>query len=373
MKRMTIVLLILSLLLTAGCASQSAQEAPTVPETTVPETTGETVPETTVPETTEETEPETTAETEPPAPDTRDFAVQADKTPAVLTLLNKGEQVEVVGELDETYYVIKLEQGYGLVEKSLLRFEGQESYEVWTGYAYYGAELKGSYQLTGEVIQTLPMNTKAEVLEELPHCYLVRVGEVEGFVAKDKLSRSYIYSGGGGGGGQDGGDISMGVIGGIDLLGYTVPQEGETTGTATVLCDGVMVLLGWFDREELAQVITQEGYAPGWEGWYSVYLKGFCVYIPAGLLWDPDTEGYAQWDGYSAYNTKVYDNYLRLGEPAKVLTTNTVATILWDTGDSVVISIDGEIFYANAADFSTTRRATGGGGGGGGDWTPPAM
>ena len=62
MKRMTIVLLILSLLLTAGCASQPAPEA-TVPETTIPETTEATVPETTVPETTEETESETTAET----------------------------------------------------------------------------------------------------------------------------------------------------------------------------------------------------------------------------------------------------------------------------------------------------------------------
>jgi len=49
-----------------------------------------------------------------------------------------------------------------------------------------------------------------------------------------------------------------------------------------------------------------------------------------------------------------------------------VATILWDTGDSVVISIDGKIFYADAANFSLTRRSTGGGNSGG-DWTPPAM
>ena len=369
MKRMTIVLLILSLLLTAGCASQPAPEA-TVPETTIPETTEATVPETTVPETTEETEPETTAETEPPAPDTVDFTVQADKTPAVLSLLNRGDTVEVVGEYEE-YYVIKTEAGYGMVEKGLLRFEGEAGYEGWTGYAYYGAELKGSYQLTGETLQSLTMNTKVEVLEELPNCYLVQLGDVTAYVAKDGLSRKYIRSGGGGSG-QDGGDISMGVIGGIDLLGYTVPQEGETTGTATVLCDGAQVLLGWFDREELAQVITEEGYAPAWEGWRCVYLKGFCVYVPEGLLADPAAEPFAQWDGYSAYSTKVYDNYLLLGEPARVLTINTVATVLWDTGDSVVISIDGEIFYADAADFSLTRRTTGGGNSGG-DWTPPAM
>lgn len=368
MKKIIILLLTLSLLL-AGCGTAAPEETQaTTPETTVPETT---VPETTVPETTGETEPETTAETEPPAPDTVDFTVQADKTPAVLALLNRGDSAEVVGEYEE-YYVIRTEQGYGLVEKGLLRFEGEAGYEGWTGYAYYGAELKGSYQLTGEVLQTLTMNTKVEVLEELPDCYMVQLGEVIGFVAKDGLSRSYIRSGGGGGGGQDGGDISMGIIGGIDLLGYTVPQEGEVTGTAAVLCDGAQVLLGWFDREEIAQVITEEGYAPAWEGWHSVYLNGFCVYIPQGLLWDPAGESYAQWDGYSAYSTEVYDNYLLLGEPVKTLTINTVATILWDTGDSVVISINGEIFYADAADFSLTRRSTGGGGGGG-DWTPPAM
>ena len=368
MKRSIILLLTLSLLL-AGCGSAAPEATETtVPETTIPETT---VQETTIPETTAETEPETTAETEPPAPDTVDYTVQADKTPAVLQLLNRGDTVAVVGELED-HHVIKLEQGYGLVEKGLLRFEGEAGYEGWTGYAYYGAELKGSYQLTGEVLQTLTMNTKAEVLEELPGCYMVQLGDVIGFVAKDGLSRNYIRSGGGGGGGQDGGDISMGIIGGIDRLSFTVPQEGAVTGSATVLCDGAQVLLGWFDREETAQVIAEEGYAPAWEGWYSVYLKGFCVYVPQGLLWDPAADAFSQWDGYSAYNTEVYDNYLLLGEPAKTLAINTVATILWDTGDSVVIRIGDEIFYADAADFSASRRSTGGGGGGG-DWTPPAM
>lgn len=363
MKKIIILLLTLSLLL-AGCGSA----APETTEATTPETT---VPETTVPETTEETQPETTAGTEPPAPDTVDFIVQADRTPAVLALLNRGDTVEVVGQLDEQYCVIRLEQGWGLIEKGLLRLEGEEGYEGWTGYAYYGAELKGSYQLTGEPLQTLTMNTRVEVLEELPNCYMVQLGDVIGFVAREGLSRSYIRSGGGSGG-QDGGDISMGTMGGADLLSYTVPQEGQTTGSATVLCDGAQVLLGWFDREEIAQVITEEGYAPAWEGWHSVYLNGFCVHIPQGLLWDPAGESYARWEGYSAYSTEVYDNYLLLGEPVRTLTINTVATILWDTGDSLVISIDGGIFYANAADFSATRRSTGGGSSGG-DWTPPAM
>ena len=360
MKRMTLILLILSLLFTAGCASQSAPAETSAPTETLASTAEET---------TEVTQPEATEETGPSAPDTVDFTVQADKTPAVLSLLNRGDTVEVVG-MYEDHHVIRTEQGYGLVEKGLLRFDGEAVYEGWTGYAYYGAELKGNYQLTGATLRSLTVNTKVEVLEELPNCYLVQLEDVTAFVAKGSLSRYHISSSGGSG--QDGGDISMGIIGGIDLLGYTVPQEGEVTGTATVLCDGAQVLLGWFDREELAQVITQEGYAPAWEGWRCVYLKGFCVYVPEGLLADPAAEPFAQWDGYSTYSTKVYDNYLLLGEPIRTLTVNTVATILWDTGDSVVISIGGEIFYAATANFSPTRHATGGGNSGG-DWTPPAM
>ena len=365
MKRMTIILLILSLLLTAGCGAR--------PEETAPTGTTETVTQPTV---TETTEPETTAPTEPPEPDTVDFTVRADRTPAVLALLSRGETVEVLGQL-EGYHVIRLPEGCGLVEQGLLRAEGEAPYEGWTGYAYYGAELKGSYQLTGEPLQTLTVNTQVQVLDELPHSYLVQLGEVTGYMAKSGLSRYPIRSGGGGGGGgggQDGGDITMGFTGGIGRLGYTVPQEGEPAGTATAKCDGAMVLLGWFDREETARVITQEGFAPAWEGWHSVYLKGFCVYVPQGLLQDPSAGDFAQWDGYSAYSTKIYDNYLLLGEPAKVLTVNTLVTVLWDTGMSLVISVDGEIFYADAADFSTTRRSTGGGGGGGGgEWTPPAL
>lgn len=134
MKKIIILILALSLLL-AGCGNAASEaEGTTAPETTVPETT---VPETTVPETTEETEPETTAETEPPAPDTVDFTVQADKAPAVLQLLSKGDTVDVVGEYED-YHVIRTEQGYGMVEKGLLRFDGEAGYEGWTGYAYYG-------------------------------------------------------------------------------------------------------------------------------------------------------------------------------------------------------------------------------------------
>jgi len=79
----------------------------------------------------------------------------------------------------------------------------------------------------------------------------------------------------------------------------------------------ILVLLGWFDRGEVAQVITQEGYAPAWEGY-------------------------------------------------------TAVTVLWDTGKCLVISIADEIFYVDTAMISRSTFSTGGGGGGG-DWTDPIL
>lgn len=363
MKKYFALLLALCLIL-AGCGSAAPEATqPTTAETT--EATEASQPETTEatqPETTEATQPEPT---EPPAPETRDYTVQTDKTPAVLAILSRGQTAQVVGQL-EGYHVIRTEQGYGLVELGMLRPEGEAAYEPWTGYANFGAEFMDNYHLTGEPLKTLGLNTSFQVLEELPHCYLIQLGEELGFLAKEKVSKNYIqYSGGGGG--EDGGDITMGFMGRIDQLSFTAPQEGEVTGNATALCDGTMVLLGWFDRGEAAQVITQEGYAPAWEGYTAVYLKGLTAYVPQSHLWDTETEGYAQWTGYSTYNTPVFKDHLLLGDPAKILSVNTNVTVLWDTGKCLVISVGEEIFYVDASMISRSVFSTSGGGGG--DWT----
>ena len=365
MKRILILLMAAILLMTAGCGAQQPEsaEVPT-PPTTVPATEAPTEPPTEAP---------TEAPTEP-VPECVNAVVQVDDAPAILELLNRGDAVDVVGEYDEDHYVIKREIGYGLVEKQLLRMSSEPAYEVWTGYATRKAALYTNYQLMGEVQANLNMNTQIDVLDELEYCYVVKVGEESGFIAKAQVSKDYIrYSGGGGGGGgADGGDISL-SFGGIARLSV-IEQSGEVTGTAEVLADGTQVILGYFDREELAPVVAEEGFAPAWEGYYTLYLDGLYGYLPQNLALAEGEESYIQWDGFAAHQAKVYDNRLLQGEGVQI-SVNTSVTILWDGGDVYVVSIDGDIGYmaktlVGQKRFSTNR---GGGGNSGGDWTPPAM
>ena len=364
MKKMMIILLAVLLLLMAGCVPQQQEVTePTVPETTVPVTE-----EPTEAPTEEPTEEPTEAPTEP-IPDCINAVVQVDNAPAILTLLNRGDTVDVVGEYDEDHYVVKTESGYGLIEKQLLRMSGEEAYTVWTGYAYGGAPMYGNYQLSGEAVQTLNLNTQVEVLDELKYCYVVKYGETVGFIAKGQVSRNKIQYSGGGGGSADGGDISLG-FGGIVTLS-TVEQSGDVTGTAEVLADGTQVILGYFDREEPAPVVAEEGFAPEWDGYYTLYLNGLYAYLPQNLALLEGEAPYEQWSGYTGYSGAVYESYLLLGD-SKNVNLNTSVTVLWDGGEFYVVSINDAIGYMAKDKVSPNRYATGGGGGGG-DWTPPIM
>ncbi len=371
MKKMTIFLLVAVMLITAGCGANTpeATEAP-VPETTLPATEAPTVLPTEAP-TEVPTEAPTEAPTEP-VPTCSNAVIQADDAPAILTLLNRGDTVDVVGEYDEDHYVVVTDSGYGLVEKQLLRMTGEPDYEVWTGYAYSNAEVYANYQLTGEIVTKLKKNTKVEVLDELKYCYVVTIDEKTAFVDKSQLSKTRLKTSSGKSGNADGGDIVL-RDGGIVRLS-SIQQSGEVTGTATVLADKTQVILGYFQKDELVPVVAEEGFAPPWDGCYTLYLDGMYAYLPKNLALAEGGESYAQWDGFSRSKAEVYDNYLLQGE-CTTLKINTSITVLWDGGEFYVVSIDGDIGYMAPDQVGTKRFATGGGGGGnsGGDWTPPVM
>jgi len=361
MRKALLFLLISALVLTAGCgAKQTESTQPPIPETTVPVTEEPTEAP---------TEEPTEAPTEP-APVCSDATVLVGDAPAVLMLLNRGDTVDIVGEYDEDHFVIKTESGYGLVEKQLLRMSDEAAYETWTGYAYGNAEMYSHYQLIGEPVRTLTLNTQIEVQEELKYCYLVKLEDTLGYITKNQVSRNRIQYQGGNSGGADGGDISL-QFGGIVNLSI-VPQSGEVTGTAEVLADGTQVILGYFQREETVPVVTEEGFAPVWEGYHTLYLDGFYAYTPKNLLTLEGEEAYAQWSGFAGYNAELYDNYLLQGDCEK-LYVNTAVTVLFDGGDFYIVSVNEEIGYMAVKAVGKTRYSTGGGGGGGGDWTPPAM
>lgn len=372
MKRSVILLLVAAMLLTAGCNTEPVD--PTGSNTT------EAVDTT---ETTQETTQETTEAPTEPVPQCFNARVQVNDAPAILTMQGRGDVVDVVGEYDEDHYVVKTDAGYGLMEKQLLRMSNAEPYKTWTGYATGYVPVYDNYQLTGEPIQSLSLNKQMVVLAELKYCCLVQIGDTLGFVKNGGISKYYIEYNEPekeeSSGGQDGGDITL-FNGGITLLA-TVEQSGEVTGTAVVLVDEAPVILGYFHLGETVEVVAEEGFAPAWEGYHTLYLNGFYAYMPDVLTQEETEEAYTPWEGYCAYGSYVYDNYLLLGDGTRQ-GTNTVVTILWDSGEFYVVSAGGEIGYMARDEVSESKYQTGNGGGGNnsgsnaedsGDWTPPAL
>ena len=359
MKKFVIFLLIAVMLLAVGCEK-------TDPVPTVTQTTGVVTEPTTEPFTEPTTEATTEAPTEP-IPECVNATVQAVDAPAILMLLNRGDTVDVVKEYDEDHYMVKVDSLYGLIEKQLLRFPGEAAYDTWKGYAKSNAPLYDNYLLTGKALQNLSLNKQVEVLEDLKYYYMVKVGDTIGFMAQDKVSKSYIQTGGGS---ADGGDIVL-SFGGIVPLSAVV-QSGEVTGTAEVLVDGTQVILAYFDREELVGVVTEEGFAPAWDGYYTLYMNGLYAYLPQNMALLDGDEPYEQWSGYAAHSARSYDNALLRGD-GKSVAVNTAVTVLWDGGDFYVVDIKGEICYMASSQIGTGKFSTGGGGDSGGDWTPPAL
>ena len=359
MKKQIAFALCLALLL-SGCVLQTPAETttlPTVAPTTVP---AETTAPTTMP-----TEP---TETEPPVPETAAATALADGVALVIGTASRGDTMEIAGELED-YYIVKLEIGYGLMEKRLLRPEGEAEYESWEGYAKSGAKFCNNYHLVPLGAKGLSQNTKLTVLDQMGDTCLVQVDGTIGYLPLSKISKTYIKSSGGSG--SDGGDISLGYQGGLIPLSMLVPQEGEVTGKATVLCDGAEIMLGWFDFNETVPVIVEEGFIEAKEGWHAVYLDGFYGYVRQNLTVMEGAEPYASWEGYAKSNTGAYTNYYLTGEPAEKLGNNTKVTVLHDLDFCYLVQIGENIRYLDKELVSEKKWSSGSSGGA--EWSDPVM
>lgn len=371
MKKWLILLLCLVMLLSAGCDSGTLDitENPTtgaINEPTLPsETKPPTLPPTTVP-----------GETEPAMPLTVTGTVLADYTILLSVTAPKGTEVEVIGEFDESYYILKTEFGYGLLSKKLVRLEGAKAYEQWNGYAKSNAKFYDNYHLISGNEVKQKKNTKVQILEDLGESLLVQIGDTMGYMRASDVSKKKIQAatGGGGSGGSDGGDISLDFQGGVSLLSTVVAQEGDITGKGTVLADNAEIFYGWFDRDDQIQIITEAGYIEEKEGWYSVWLDGLCGYVRKNLVLMDGEESYVPWEGYSKKNAPVYDNYFLSGEPGEKLSVNTKVNVICDLETCYLVQIGEDYCYIAKEEVSETKiKASGGSNDSGGDWTPPVM
>jgi len=371
-KKILIIVISVLLLVLVGLLLIIATRREAAPEPTVTQP-----PVTTAPPTEAPTEP---TETEPPVPETVSGKAIADRTEVMLMLLARDTAVDIVGEYEEDYYIIATEQGFGLIEKQLVRLEGETPNEAWTGYAVSNAKVYTNYHLLSEAEQTLSMNTEVHVLEDLETCLVVQLESGIRYMSLDDVSRIYLRpapsGGGGSSGGADGGDISLSARGGATFLSNFIEQSGEVTGKGTVLVDDAEVLLGWFEKDDEIAIVNEEGFSEPKEGWLAVYLGEFYGYIRENLVYTEDQEVYAEWAGFAYSQAALYDNYYLSGEPVNKLKANTELQVLWDLGNCYQVRVDETIGYMMKDQVSESYinySSGGGGGNSGGDWTPPAM
>lgn len=322
MKKM--IALLLALLLLSGCGAQEPTET-TQPAAEPAETE---IPETTI-----------------PVPETVEASAEVNGAPAVLLTLRRGDAVDVVDIFDEKHYVVKTDAGYGLVEKNLIRLEDAPAFAPWNGYAYDQAAIYDNYRLAGTPVNRLAANTQVAVVENLGSCLMVQFGGSTGYMAPASLSRQSVGGGTGSGQkkqpdtGKDGGDISLDFRGGITQLSVLAPQEGSVSGRGKVLADGTDVILGYFDRGDTVPVVTESGFAPEKEGFYTVYCNGLYAWVAEDYLRMPGAEDYAAWDGYCQVQSAVYDNFWLQGSPVDRLDRNAQVKVLYELETCYLVEV----------------------------------
>ena len=379
MKKFFVIFLALTLALGTGCSHQAEQ--PTAPVAVA------TAPTTAPAPAADQTEPtETTA---PAAPRTVEGTIQGIHIPAILSFPQRGDIVQVMGYPDEATATVTVGDAQGSLAKVLLRFDSDESYEAWQAYAKYNTQVFDGYTLVGEPLATLKTNTQMTVLDDLGECYLVQTEDLTGYIAKTQASKwrikgSSSSSGSGSGGsgtGKDGGDISLtGFEGDIRpvLLADTVK-----TGAAQVRADGGRVVLKYFDRGDKVQLVLDAEVAPEIPGYALILEDGVLAYIPVDWVEKPGDEAFQPWEGYAGYQCKCYDNFELAGKSLGQLSGNKKITVLWKSGDVLLVQSGDSVSYIAESTARTTPipRSSGGssgsggsgGGSGGGDWTPPKL
>ena len=155
------------------------------------------------------------------------------------------------------------------------------------------------------------------------------------------------------------------------------------TGAAQVRADGGRVVLKYFDRGDKVQLVLDAEVAPEIPGYALILEDGVLAYIPVDWVEKPGDEVFQPWEGYAGYQCKRYDNFELAGKSLGQLSGNKKITVLWKSGDVLLVESESGVSYIAESTARTTPipRSSGGssgsggsgGGSGGGDWTPPKL
>lgn len=369
MKHQKIILLLAACLLLTACGKKPAE----------------------VPQTVQTEPPVTEAPTEPtkPTPKTEDAHPKADGIGVVLEIKKRGDELEAVGSFDEQYCVVKTANGYGIVEKALLEGPKDPLYEKWTGYAFWNTKIYSDYRMLGEPVRTLTSNEKVEVLDEFNGVLVVKTEKETGYVASDRISHWFLGggdgSGGGGGGGTgvDGGDIYLRAMPKVTMLSV-IEQSGSVTGKVKVRADGTRVLLGLFDQKETLKIVTEPGFAPDLEGFYTLWFGDLYGYIEKQNVRRTGEAAEEPKTMYISTATELFSDPMCAQHTQKTLYVNNAVTVVCELADSCQVKTaedltgfvpksvlsDTVVYYGGGSGGGSAGSS---GGGGGGDWSPPAL
>lgn len=361
MKKIIIFMLILSLVML--CACSKGRDVPAVAEAPAAAAEAQPAAAATAPE-----QPET--EEAEALPETEKARVKTFSLTAVLEWLNRGDQVEIIGEAKEgyeDYVIVRSGESYGLVEKQFLRFEGEEDYKERKGYIQGSTKLYTGWFRNDTETVNVGLNTEIKIIDEFEGCYLVEYKGMEYIVSSEMVaSAPYAPSSGSGsssGSSKDGGEISM------PQLALFIDQRGSPKGTATVRLDGTPLIIGIFDRGEELEVIGTEG------DLCRLLVFGHQAETEARFVCFDGEAAFEEFTKYTLSGAKLYSNPWLAGRGQK-LQMNTELKVLEDLGDCYMVS-GGELQgYITKEDLTDQRSYYSGGsdsGSGSSGWTEPAL
>lgn len=132
--------------------------------------------------------------------------ILTDECEAYMYLYNRGDEAKIT-TLGEESCEVYIDGHYATIPRWLVSVEGDEMYEAWTGYARSKAAVYSKHQMRElYLVNNLKLNTEVEVIDELPHCYVVMIdGEVGYMTLEEVMEHRYVYRGGSGGGSSSSG------------------------------------------------------------------------------------------------------------------------------------------------------------------------
>ena len=157
------------------------------------------------------------------------------------------------------------------------------------------------------------------------------------------------------------------------------------TGAAQIRADGGRVVLKYFDRGDKVQLVLDAEVAPEIPGYALILEDGVLAYIPEGWVEKPGDEAFQPWEGYAGYQCMRYDNFELAGKSLSQLNGNQKITVLWQSGEVLLVQSEADVSYIAASTARTTpipsssgssssgSSGSSDGGSDGESWTPPKL